>query len=80
MEAVAAGAEAAEEAPATGDCLEGNVGEDQGDMCAVSVALDVLVGLTGYYAADGGGAVGDGGGGGGAEGVDGDYGENGGKG
>lgn len=40
------------------------------------VALDVLVGLTGNYAADGGGVIDDGCGGGGAEAVDGGYGEN----
>jgi hypothetical protein len=40
------------------------------------VALDVLVGLTGDYAADGGGVVGYGGCGGDAEAVYGSYGEN----
>jgi len=68
--------EAAEETPATGYGLKWNVGEYWWNEFFVLVALDVLVGLTSNYAADGGGVVDDGGGGCGAEAVDGGYGEN----
>lgn len=77
MEAAAAGAEAAEEAPAAGDGVEGNVGEGEGDDApAAAGTLDAVLGLPGDDAAHGGGAVGDGSGGGGAQAVDGGYGEN----
>ena len=77
MEAAAAGAEAAEEAPAAGDGVEGGVGEgERNDAAAVAGALDAVLGLPSDDAAHGGGAVGDGGGGSGAQAVDGGYGEN----
>ncbi|KAF7816107.1 putative serine/threonine-protein kinase-like protein CCR3 [Senna tora] len=67
-EGEAAGAEAAEEAPAAGDGLEGDVGKDL-ESLPVLVALDPLGGLAGDNAAYGAGAEGDGDGGGGAEAV-----------
>lgn len=78
MEAAATGAEAAEEAPAAGDGVEGNVGEGEGDDApAAAGTLDAVLGLPGDDAAHGGGAVGDGGGGSGAQAVDGGDGEDG---
>lgn len=74
------GTKSAEEVPATGDGLKGNVGKDRWNEFSGLVALDVLVGFTGDYAADGGCGVGDGGGGGGAKAVDSGYGENDGEG
>ena len=76
MEAEAAGTEAAEESPATGYCLKGNVGKhwcNNSMVLILLVTLDEVFGVAGDDGADGGGGVGDGGGGGGAEGVGGGY-------
>lgn len=64
MEAPAAGAQPAEEAPAAGDGLEGGVGECKRDAPPVPGALNAVVKLPGDDAAHRGGAVCDGHGGG----------------
>jgi len=77
VEAPAAGAQAAEEAPPPGYGLKGGVRERDRNAPAVPGALDAVVELPGDDTAHGGGAVRDGDGGGGAEAVHGGYRENG---